>query len=397
MIQRISLSIVSSLCRLFFGRVRLLGNPLPDRGCPVLYVGVHKNGSLDEWVASFGMRRPLKFLTPLPSGEDFLEVLNPNHLGLREETPLEEAVRVLENGASLFIFAQEAYPGDNCTGELGQDAARIAWHVSQKRADLLVVPVAFFYDNPGTWGSNAEVLIGNAINPVLEGLDFQRLALSVCQGVRIVEGSSSLSQLSRGMAEELARLASIDEPSCDGQTSYTLALRTALQFPRHSPIVEAWVVFRERCASYDSVRFIYGLPLFPTQTLARHKAALLLSACPFVLNIVLNIVPFGAIFVHSLLRGPREARFQDAASRLRARILVGACSLLLWTPLFWMFCRAYGLPWLALLHLFLSLTGGYWTRRFKTNAVQVFNARRHPELSEMQARLREELLFMILQ
>ena len=397
MIQRITYFIVSLLCRLFFGHVRLLGTPLPDPDRPVLYVGIHKNGSLDEWVASFGMRRPLKFLTPLPSEEDLLEVLNSNRLGLCEEAPLEEAVRVLENGASLFIFAQEAYPGDNCTGELGQDAARIAWHVSQKRADLLVVPVAFFYDNPGTWGSNAEVLVGNPINPVLEGLDFQRLALSVQQGVRIVEGSCSLSQLSHGMAEELARLASIEEPSCGGQTSYTLALRTALQFPRHSPIVEAWVVFRERCATYDSIRFIYGLPLFPTQTLARHKAALILSVCPFVFNIVLNIVPFGAIFVHSLLRGPQEARPRDTASRLRARILVGACSLLLWAPLFWLFCWAYELPWLALVHLFLSSTGGYWTRRFKTNAVQLFNAHRHPELSAMQARLRQELLFMILQ
>lgn len=376
--------IAFSACRFFFRSVRLGGLPLPEAGRPVLYAGLHNNTSLDEWVASRAISMRIKFLTPLSAEDDFPDMAGTNRMDSPEGVPpLDEAARMLENGESLFIFGRQNDPDEGGHEELAKDISTLVRRVLQHRTDLLVVPVAFVYDSPHFWGGRAELVLGNPILPAFDNSNLPGALDTIEKGLRVVEDGSAYSHMPPGSAEQLALLASVD-----GELPYALALRATSQLPRHSPITEAWQVLRERCSA---CRTLNGLPLFPTQPLIVHVTELLLSAPVVFASAVLNFVPFAAMFLYHFFTRRRTEFF------LRKRILVGLFAWSLWTPLFWIICDMFELSFLpAVLHLFLSATGGYCLNVFKTNLVQVCNALAHPELGRIQARLREELLSAIL-
>ena len=364
-------ALVSLVCGFFFGRVRTVGVSLPTAERPVLFIGLRKKGVADEWAASFVLRRPFHFFSP--------------RIGKSSENPpLKEAASLLAQGGSLFVFVQRLMEDEDPSGSI-RDAAEIAWQASQKRADLLVIPVALFYDDAKVVGSNVEFAVGKPISPFFDEMNAQDLCGTLLQGLQTIEGRTSPSQMPQKTAELLALLASWDD-----WTSYTSAFYAILQLPVRSSVIEAWDVFHECCMSHQA-RTIKGFPLLPTQSLFRHITELLLSVFPVAANILLNFVPYLIVLLFSLLWKSKKTEL-----RLKRRLFIGAAALLLWIPLFWVICWAYGLTWLALLHLCVSATGGYCMNVFKTNAVQLFNMFRCPEMKTMQARLQDELLSTIL-
>ena len=385
----------SSVCRMLFGRIRLQGTVPPEKGRPTLYLGIHKNGLFDEWVVSSVLQRPVKFLTPLSIEENPLENLLTCRLELNEKSPLPQAVQLLAQGGSLFIFAQESFPDDDPAVpyvELAQDATQIASQASQKRADLRIVPVSLYYEAlnaPQIWGGNVEVLFGDPITPPYGEFDRQKFAASIQSGMRIVESPVSLysSRISQCTAAKLARLVSLDEG-----VSYALALQTTRQLSDNSPVVEAWDVFRE-CAASRRARTLNDLPIFPTRSLVSHGLEFILSSIPVVANGILNWFPLLIAYLFS--RPSRKCVFTPR--RKKKLIFAAIAAWMLWTPLLWFLCWTFDLPELALLHLLVSVFGGYCTDIFRTGKTQFLNGARHPDLTQMQDRLRRELISLTLQ
>ncbi|GHV40785.1 hypothetical protein FACS1894187_22000 [Synergistales bacterium] len=392
----------SAVCQLFFGRVRLVGEPLPDSERPALYVGVTRNGLLDEWIFSYAScsfaRRPTRFWPPLVTkGKKITRRVRPDF-------KFSNIVENLMRGSAFFVFATDADLEDGNAKSLIDRAARIAKSVGRKRADLEVVPVAFFYDSWGAdavWGSDVDVFIGESMGlsasaseprfmetgfteQKFEDIDTAKLGARIKETLQDMDSRQPFSRLSLYTARQLAHLA-----TTDGRASYALSLSVTTQLPEHSPLVGTWEVFRKRCEELG-VKMVNGFPVFATERLTPLIAETVLSAVPAWANFFLNIPVF--ILVGAFLFFMKD---EDTDRRRRKRSTAFAVTTAPWTILLWAQFFMAGMPWLILPHALITLSGGYCTKLFRVGCAQIMNSVRHPELRGMYGRLREELLSVI--
>ncbi|GHS91601.1 hypothetical protein AGMMS49957_18430 [Synergistales bacterium] len=301
-------------------------------------------------------------------------------------------------GSSLFVFVTLAdLEEDNhlSPSSLINQTAQIAESAGRKRADIEVVPVAFFYDSWGAdaaWGSDVDVFIGETIplsdpspDPqFIEELDTAELSARIRDALLEMTGDNRFSRMSPFKARQMAHLA-----STDGRASYALSLSVLSQLPEHSPLVGMWDVFCGRCEDLGVWR-VNDFPVFTTSRPASLIVETVLSAVPAAADFILNIGAF--IFVFARLFFMKD---RDTDRRRRKRSASFAAAIVPWTVLLWAYFCASGLPWLILPHFLITLSGGYCARLFRVGCAQVVNSVRYPELRGMYERLREELLGVI--
>ncbi len=353
----------SLMCRLFFRRIDVMGAPLPHDNCPVLFYGTLKNGIIDEWLLSFALDNALMFINSSES----------------EQYPApDEAVNRLNNGKSIFLNMSESMNNPENFVEAVVSSAL------QKRKDLMVVPVAIFYESVSSWGSSVDIVTGEHFNPAFFKYK-ENLAYSLLKELAIVDGTFSGVSPDRKIAKQLAFVVSGED-----SVSYYFALRSMLRLSPDSPIVSAWNSFMEFFKRAPAHLSVYGVPIFPGGALIWEIIELLLTLPPVFAAIMMNLIPFLTVTIIYAFGAVRKKK------RPLLQIISGSIALFIWVIPLWSCLWEFGMPWLIPLHVILTVTASRFIYILKLSSVKITNSLLFPRLKGVQNRLREELRKLIL-
>lgn len=199
--------------RLAFNRIAVIaGGQLPATG-PTLFVATHRNGALDaaayHAVAPCAVPMVSAQLHRLPLGRFLFQGIavardkdRERGIEVDNEQSMRDCIALLQAGGQLFIMPEG-------TSTLGprhlpyhRGAARILRAAMDAGVMPTIVPVAAHYEDPTTWQSRVEVLVGEPVYPLAEDkvADLHRKITQALQGV----GANFADEHSQQSAERLA-------------------------------------------------------------------------------------------------------------------------------------------------------------------------------------------------
>lgn len=363
-----------------FRRVRLLGNPLPGRKRPVLYVGFHKNGAVDGWAYTIALARRLTFLihaglvkNPLAklffSGIEIPEK-EAESAGASNRKGLDLAISRLAKGRSLFIFPE----GTSTLGprhlEFMKGAAFVASRAAKERDDLYIIPLAIHYATPELLGGDVEVVAGRTVVPSRYATgghhpDAKLIHRAVTEEMdALAPDFDSEQQLA-----DASKISSLVSETLNIPYSNALYASAAIL---DSPVGECWRAYQEHSRTCRKWR---GVAVFPEATVFSEGFFAVLSGIVILSAGVFNLLPLLAGYLAG--RGSSHAR----NTILLRKVLAGTSVFLACTPVLWGVLIHLNQGLYILLHVCLSIVGCKCLDSWRKSCVSMWNWLFHRNLS----------------
>lgn len=376
---------------LVFGRVALVGAPLPSPEHPVLYVGFHRNGAVDGWAYALALRRRVSFMIAAnllknPIARLFFEGVEVTRkqddgTAASNRDGLERAVRTLTDGGALFVFPEGTSTLGSKHLAFMKGAALVAARAMRHRRDLRIVPLSVRYAAPQLSGSAIEVAAGEAF-----GIDDMGAASDI-PDVRTVHAAivAALEALAPDFESEAAledAAAAASMAFLDKDMPYTQALYAAKRVLDGSQ-GEKWRACRARgrgCVQWQ------GVALFSSRPMVLEASMLFVSGVAVALGTALNLPPV-------LAARYAGARYPDGANVvLLWKVLVGMTVFLIYVPLLWGVSVVTGNGWLIPVHLVLTVVGARMCDLWRRSRAAFCNGLRYPGLRAAYVEARDEML-----
>jgi 1-acyl-sn-glycerol-3-phosphate acyltransferase len=368
--------------RIYFSRLSLLHSErLPQKGEPVLYVGLHRNGAVDGFVYSELLSDPLFVISTQLTRNWFsrlyfhgIEVTRKQDEGNREDNDLalSRCVEFLSAGKALFIFPEG-------TSSLGphhlpfrSGAARIALsYLDRYGAPLKIIPVGIHYECPWGFRSRVEVVLGTPLSTELDSSNspVQRL-------------TELKKRLKTGLEEVGINVETSDEQVRIQRLAYAATLGTsrsyfdclkAFEGGVPSTITDAEVALASASSGFHP-KLHQGIPLTPMSAVGTYILLLLILTPVVCVAMLLNLPPCLAAWWAG-------RKFPDDCNVISLwRILVGIPAFLLWAVLVSLLLLVQqNYLWLGLYAVFTCLGIGLYYR-VKKLGVAVYNGLFYPQL-----------------
>lgn len=361
--------------RLAFNRITVLGQGrLPASGA-VLYVATHRNGALDAAPYAMAVPRAVPLISAqlhrtwlgrfLFSGIAVARAKDRERgISVDNRQSIEQSITLLQRGGELLVMPEGTSTLGSRHLPFQRGAARIAHAAVSTGLSLTIIPLGVHYEDPTTWQSRVEVLVGEPVQ-ARPGDDVAAIHLIIVQGLESV-GANFASGEAQHNAEMLAYASTLDT-----KTAYALALKNFEQSTPESlaEIAQpmALLVQQNHLCLHQGVPLI---PIVPWPLYALYWLALV----PFVMGFCLLNAPAlatGFIASRKLPDAPNVIAFWRMAAGLPA----GLFWLLLLSMLI---ALAQGFTW-VIVYWIISLLGiGAWYR-FRKLTVALCNSLLHAD------------------
>lgn len=373
---------------LAFNRISILGRERLPRSGATLYVATHRNGALDAapYAAAVPDAIPLvsaqlhrtalgRWLFSgivVARGKDRwrgIEADNSKAIG--------KCLEVLMHGGSLLIMPE----GTSTLGPrhlpIRRGAARLVQALLQAGISPAIVPLAVHYEDPTSWQSRVEVLIGEPARPPADA-DLATLQGIVVRALQSV-GANFADEDAQRRAAALAYAVTLGTGA-----SYALALkyfegRTAGELEQMMQPLESLTRRRHLCLHQ-------GVPLIPATSTSLDALHWLLLAIPVIGFVILNAPALAAACIasHRLPDAPNVISFW----RMTAGIPAG----LAWAALMTAMSAWVGGPAAVSLYWFFSLAGTRAWYRFRKLTVVLCNRFLHYDAKPGLMQVHRELM-----
>jgi len=316
--------------RLAFNQITVVGRErLPLSGA-ALYVATHRNGALDAapytlavpdavpMVSAQLHRTPLgRFLfqgIPVARAKD-----RDRGMAADNMQAIECCIGLLKNGGRLLVMPEGTSTLDFKHLPFQRGAARIAHAAINSGIELTIMPLGVHYEDPTSWQSRVEVLVGEPVRPRI-GDDVASIHRLITQGLELVGVNFSSSDAQHN-AETLAYAATLGTGA-----SYALSLK---YFEQAMPENLAEIIQPlESIARKERLCLHQGVPLVPILPWPLYALYWLVLAPPVIGFCLLNAPALAVGFVASrkLPDAPNVIAFWRMAAGLPVGVVWAALS-----------------------------------------------------------------------
>jgi 1-acyl-sn-glycerol-3-phosphate acyltransferase len=382
------------ITRVYFARLTVLHpERRPQKGQPILYLGLHRNGAVDGFVYHRLLNAPTFLISTQLTRSRFarlffqgIAVARGKDEGDRQENEvaLGRCVEHLRTGGSLFVFPEG-------TSSLGPRhlpfKSGAAWlildYLETPGPPLQVIPVGIHYECPWAFRSKVEVVLGKAISTELAP-----------GGSRLARLKELKRRIEGGLEEVGINVESAERQDEIQRLAYAATLATPRSYFRSLKSLEGGVpkaieeaqTGLEAQGAGNRLLFHQGVPLVPMSPTWIYSLALMACAPIVAAALLLNLPAFLAGWFAG-------RKFPDDRNVISLwRILVGIPVLVLWGAAVCLGLLLQGrLLWLGL-YLVVTWLGLQLYYRVKKLAVAVHNGIRCPQLKPCLLAFRQTVL-----
>jgi 1-acyl-sn-glycerol-3-phosphate acyltransferase len=354
---------------------------LPESG-PVLYLGLHRNGSVDGFVYNHVLGNPVFMIsTQLRKNWfarlffDGIAVTRRKDEGepAQNDAALRQCLEVLRARGALFVFPEgtSALGPRHLPFKSGAIWLLLDYLETSGAEPLRVVPVGIHYERPEVFRAKVEVVIGEGISTELptDASRIERLKI-MKRRVQAALEEVGINVPSEEYQERIERLAYAG--TLGTKRSYFSTLKM-LEKTIPQEIAKAWEELELQLRG-AKIWYHQNVPLFPIGPVSVYVGILVLLA-PFVIGAILFNLP-------AFLAGRYAGRkFPDGRNVISLwKILVGVPVFALWSAAIAITLLALGKFILLVGYAVVTVIGLKFYYRFKKVAVAVHNLLRQPRL-----------------
>jgi 1-acyl-sn-glycerol-3-phosphate acyltransferase len=378
----------------YFARLTLLyPERRPQKGQPILYLGLHRNGAVDGFVYHRLLNAPTFLISTQLTRSWFarlffhgIAVARRKDEGDRQENEaaLGHCVEHLRTGGALFVFPEG-------TSSLGPRhlpfKSGAAWlildYLETPGPPLQVIPVGIHYECPWAFRSKVEVVLGKSISTEFAP-----------GGTRLARLKELKRRIECGLEVVGINVESAEQQDKIQRLAYAATLATPRSYFRSLKSLEGGVpkAIEEAQTSLGAEReasrllFHQGVPLVPMSPIWIYALALLACAPIVAGALVLNLPPFLAGWFAG-------RKFPDDRNVISLwRILVGIPAFAFWAAAVCLVLLLQGKPlWLGL-YVVATWLGLQLYYRVKKLAAAVHNGIRCPQLKPRLLAFRQTVL-----